>query len=313
MAALTMFAALTLNAQVKPGIEVLEESGFRGLEGKRVGLVTNPSGVDSRLRSTIDILNAAPEVNLKKLFAPEHGVRGDIYAGGRVEDGKDPVTGLPVFSVYGAHRKPTPEMLSGLDVVIYDIQDVGSRSYTFISTLGLVMRACAEQDIEVMVLDRPNPNGFYVDGPILQEEYKSGVGILPIPVVYGMTWGELAQMINGEGWLDAGKDACDLTVIPCGNYTHDTKTMLIKSPSPNIKDMKAVYLYASTCFLENTAVSVGRGTEYPFEIYGSPYLEGVDGFEFSFTPESIRKAAIFSLPERGGCFAAYVTKFWRKT
>ena len=125
----------------------------------------------------------------------------------------------------------------------------------------------------------------------MQEEYKSGVGILPIPVVYGMTWGELAQMINGEGWLDAGKDACDLTVIPCGNYTHDTKTMLIKSPSPNIKDMKAVYLYASTCFLENTAVSVGRGTEYPFEIYGSPYLEGVDGFEFSFTPESMSGAS----------------------
>ena len=153
------------------------------------------------------------------------------------------------------------------------------------------MDACAAAGKEVLILDRPNPNGFYVDGPILQDAYKSGVGALPLPVVYGLTLGELAGMINCEGWLDSGEDACDLTVIPCRNYTHRDKIPLIRRPSPNLRDMRAVYLYSSTCFFENTLVSVGRGTENPFEIYGSPYLEDVDGFEFSFTPQSISGAS----------------------
>ena len=154
-----------------------------------------------------------------------------------------------------------------------------------------LMDACAAAGKEVLILDRPNPNGFYVDGPILQDAYKSGVGALPLPVVCGLTLGELAGMINGEGWLDSGEDACDLTVIPCRNYTHRDKIPLIRRPSPNLKDMRAVYLYSSTCFFENTLVSVGRGTENPFEIYGSPYLEDVDGFDFTFTPQSMSGAS----------------------
>ena len=289
------------------------------LEGKRVALFTNHTGIVGDENSGIGetegdttlihfgwnadgeeitygehILDALLErdVDVTAVFSPEHGFRGTADAGAGVEDGIDEKTGVPILSLYsGGGHSPSAADLDRFDTLLVDMQDVGLRYYTYYISMYYLMDACAAGGKEVIILDRPNPNGFYVDGPILQEEYKSGVGILPIPVVYGMTWGELAQMINGEGWLDAGKDACDLTVIPCGNYTHDTKTMLIKSPSPNIKDMKAVYLYASTCFLENTAVSVGRGTEYPFEIYGSPYLEGVDGFEFSFTPESMSGAS----------------------
>nr|MCR4893069.1 DUF1343 domain-containing protein [Lachnospiraceae bacterium] len=173
------------------------------------------------------------------------------------------------------------------DTLVVDMQDVGLRYYTYYISMYYLMDACASEGKEFIILDRPNPNGFYVDGPVLKDEYKSNIGQLPIPVVYGMTWGELAQMINGEGWLSAGKDSCDLKVIPCKNYTHQMKTDIIRNPSPNIKDMRAVYLYASTCFFENTKVSVGRGTENPFEIYGSPYLEGIDGYDFSFTPKSM--------------------------
>ena len=184
--------------EVVPGVEVLEKRGFPGLKGKNVGLVTNPSGVDRNLRSTVDILFNAPEVNLVALFGPEHGVRGDVYAGGKVDDLEDPVTGLPVYSLYGATRKPTPEMLEGIDVMVYDIQDVGARSYTFISTLGLVMEACAEQGIEVMVLDRPNPlGGDKIEGSYVEEGYFSFVSQYRIPYVYGLTVGELALMING--------------------------------------------------------------------------------------------------------------------
>lgn len=285
MAALTMFAALTLNAQVKPGIEVLEESGFRGLEGKRVGLVTNPSGVDSRLRSTIDILNAAPEVNLKKLFAPEHGVRGDIYAGGRVEDGKDPVTGLPVFSVYGAHRKPTPEMLSGLDVVIYDIQDVGSRSYTFISTLGLVMRACAEQDIEVMVLDRPNPlGGNKVEGCLVEDGFHSFVSEFKIPYIYGLTPGELAILLNEEG-LNCGEKgdekplSCKLTVIPMEGWHRDMRYTDTKLPwilpSPQIPSPDAAIGYPSAGIAGEfqNYLNIGVGYTLPFQVFAAEWID----------------------------------------
>ena len=199
-------ASLSLSAQVYTGIDMLERYGFEELRGKRVGLVTNPSGVDRNLRSTIDILHEAKEVNLVALYGPEHGVRGDAYAGATVASGKDAKTGLPVYSLYGATRKPTPEMLKGIDVMVYDIQDVGTRSYTFISTLGLVMRACAEKNIEVMVLDRPNPlGGLKVEGSYVEPNFFSFVSEFRIPYVYGLTVGELAGLINEEG-LNCGVD-----------------------------------------------------------------------------------------------------------
>ena len=231
-------------------------------------------------------------VRVEAVFCPEHGFRGTENAGAELGDSVDEETGVPVISLYGSGKRgPDNGDMDRFDILVVDIQDVGLRYYTYYITMYNLMEACAEEGKEVLILDRPNPNGFYVDGPILQDEYRSGVGMLPIPVVHGMTFGELAQMINGEGWLDAGEDACDLTVIPCRNYTHRTKTPLICRPSPNLRDMRAVYLYASTCFFENTLVSVGRGTENPFEIYGSPYLADADGFEFSFTPQSISGAA----------------------
>ena len=217
------------SAPVKPGIEVLRERGFEGLKGKRVGLLTNPSGVDRNLKSTVDILFEAPEVNLVALFAPEHGVRGDVYAGGKVESGRDETTGLPVHSVYGATRKPTPEMLRGLDIVVYDIQDVGTRSYTFISSLGLMMSACAELGIEVMVLDRPNPlGGRKVEGSLVEPGFYSFVSQYPIPYIYGLTAGEVATFINEEG-VNLGQKGtdpfhkCKLTVVPMEGWRRDMR------------------------------------------------------------------------------------------
>lgn len=230
-------------------------------------------------------------VNVTAIFSPEHGFRGTEDAGANIGDSVDEKTGIPILSLYANNtHSPSSEDMGKFDALVVDMQDIGLRYYTYYISMYYLMDACAAHGKSVIILDRPNPNGFYVDGPILREAYKSGVGQLPIPVVYGMTWGELARMINGEGWLTAGENACNLTVIPCQNYTHQTKTRLIRNPSPNIKDMRAVYLYASTCFFENTAVSVGRGTEFPFEAYGSPYLEGVEGFAFSFTPVSMSGA-----------------------
>ena len=231
-------------------------------------------------------------VQVEAVFCPEHGFRGTQDAGAEVEDDVDEETGVPIVSLYGSGKRgPDAADMDRFDILVVDIQEVGLRYYTYYITMYRLMDACAAAGKEVLILDRPNPNGFYVDGPILQDDYKSGVGVLPLPVVYGLTLGELAGMINGEGWLDSGEDACDLTVIPCRNYTHRDKIPLIRRPSPNLRDMRAVYLYSSTCFFENTLVSVGRGTENPFEIYGSPYLEDVDGFEFSFTPQSISGAS----------------------
>ncbi|MBQ9434342.1 MAG: DUF1343 domain-containing protein, partial [Synergistaceae bacterium] len=207
------------------------------------------------------------------------------------DDSVDEKTGVPILSLYVNYTySVSSEDMEKFDTLVVDMQDVGLRYYTYYITMYYLMDSCAAAGKEVIILDRPNPNGFYVDGGILQEAYRSNVGHIPIPTVHGMTWGELAQMINGEGWLESGKNACHLTVIPCLNYTHDKKSCLIRRPSPNIKDMRAVYLYASTCFFENTLVSVGRGTEFPFEVYGSPYLENAEGFDFTFTPQSISGA-----------------------
>ena len=270
---------------VKPGVEVLRERGFAGLEGRRVGLVTNPSGVDRHLQSTIDILFEAPEVNLVALYGPEHGVRGDVYAGGKVEDTKDETTGLPVFSLYGATRKPTPEMLEGVDVMVYDIQDVGARSYTFISTLGLVMEACAAKGIEVMVLDRPNPlGGNKIEGCYVEQPFNSFVSQYRIPYVYGLTVGELAVMINEEG-LNRGQKGdqdpvkCKLTVVPMEGWTRD---MLYEDtglpwvlPSPNIPFKESPIFYASSgiCGELYGFMNIGIGYTLPFQLFGALWLD----------------------------------------
>ena len=252
-----LLAAFTLSAQtVKTGIEVLRDRDFDVLKGKRVGLVTNPSGVDRDLVSTIDILHSAPEVELVALYGPEHGVRGDVYAGGKISDTTDPKTGLPVYSLYGSTRKPTREMLKGVDVMVYDIQDVGVRSYTFISTLGLVMEACAPLGIEVVVLDRPNPlGGNKIEGCCVEQPFNSFVSQYRIPYIYGLTVGELARMINDEG-LNKGQKGdqpavrCKLTVVPMEGWKRD---MLYADtglpwvlPSPNIPFSDSPMYYAAS-------------------------------------------------------------------
>ncbi len=242
----------------------------------QVGVVANHTSMVGEQHLVDQLLDMG--VKVTKVFAPEHGFRGKADAGEKVDSGKDAKTGLPIISLYGSHKKPAADDLAGLDVVIFDIQDVGARFYTYISTMTYVMEACAEHGVSVIVFDRPNPNGFYVDGPVLQEGFESFVGMLPIPVVHGMTIGELANMINGEGWLE-GDVQCDLTVIPCEGYTHnDIYTLPIK-PSPNLPTMNGILLYPSLCFFEGTDFSVGRGTDTPFEVFGHPNLS-VGSFMF---------------------------------
>ena len=280
--------SLEINAArpvVKPGIEVLRDREFQGLVGKRVGLVTNPSGVDRHLESTVDILYNAPGVSLVALYGPEHGVRGDVYAGGKVTDTKDDATGLPVYSLYGSTRKPTPQMLDGIDVMVYDIQDVGARSYTFISTLGLVMEACAAKGIEVMVLDRPNPlGGNKIEGCYVEQPFNSFVSQYRIPYVYGLTVGELAVMINEEG-LNRGQLGnqdpvkCKLTVVPMEGWDRD---MLYEDtglpwvlPSPNIpfKDTPLYYSAAGICGELYGFMDIGIGYTLPFQVFGATWLD----------------------------------------
>ena len=272
---------------VKTGIEVLRQGGFQQLIGKRVGLVTNPSGVDSQLQSTIDILYNAPCVNLVALYGPEHGVRGDVYAGGHISDTIDEKTGLPVYSLYGATRKPTKEMLKGIDIMVYDIQDVGTRSYTYISTLGLVMEACSELGIEVMVLDRPNPlGGHKIEGCYVEQPFNSFVSQYKIPYVYGLTVGELAMMINEEG-LNRGQKGnqapakCKLHVVPMEGWTRD---MLYEDtglpwilPSPNIpfKDTPMYYATSGVCGELYGFMNVGVGYTLPFQLFGATWLDPV--------------------------------------
>lgn len=280
-----VFCADATRPVVKPGIEVLAENGFDGLKGRRVGLVTNPSGVDRHLRSTIDILYNAPGVELVALYGPEHGVRGDVYAGGKVSDTRDAATGLPVYSLYGETRKPTQAMLDGIDVMVYDIQDVGVRSYTFISTLGLVMEACAQKGVEVMVLDRPNPlGGNKIEGCYVEQPFNSFVSQYKIPYVYGLTVGELAIMINEEG-LNRGQKGnqapvkCDLTVVPMEGWERD---MLYEDtglpwvlPSPNIpfKETPMYYAAAGVCGELYGFLNIGIGYTLPFQLFGETWLD----------------------------------------
>ncbi len=252
------------------------------LRNKRVALFSNHTGMVGN-KHTLDIL-LENKINVVAIFSPEHGFRGNADAGEHVSSSVDEKTGVPVLSLYdGNLGRPSEANIRKFDILVVDIQDVGLRFYTYYASMVRLMDACAEYNRKMLILDRPNPNGFYVDGPILDMKYKSGVGWLPIPVVHGMTLGEIALMTNGERWLPASR-VCDVTVIPCKNYTHQTKYVLPIPPSPNLPNMKAVYLYPSTCYFEATPVSLGRGTDKPFQIYGHPNMKG---YEFSFTPRSI--------------------------
>ncbi|MFT5846482.1 MAG: hypothetical protein ACJARX_000386 [Psychroserpens sp.] len=264
------------------------------LKGKRVGIVANQTSViftevttsqkaphNDNFTHLVDSL-LQRNINIKKVFAPEHGFRGQADAGEVVKDGIDTKTNLPIVSLYGNNKKPSPKQLANLDVVVFDIQDVGARFYTYISSLHYVMEACAEANISVIVLDRPNPNGNYVDGPILEPKHKSFVGMHPIPVVHGMTIGEYAKMTNGQSWLE-NKIKCDLTVIEMQNYTHDKTYDLPIKPSPNLPNAKSINLYPSLCFFEGTNVNAGRGTPKQFQIYGSPYLDKTV-YNFKYIP-----------------------------
>lgn len=253
------------------------------LKGKRVALFSNHTGMVGD-RHTLDIM-LDNGVNVVTLFSPEHGFRGTADAGEHVKSGIDGPSGLPIASLYdgASKRMPAKEVMDRFDVIVADIQDVGLRYYTYYCTMIDLMNAAIVYGKEFVVLDRPNPNGMYVDGPILDMKYQSGVGRLPIPVVHGMTLGEIARMANGEGWLRDGKKV-PLTVVPCKNYTHDSRYRLPVAPSPNLRTMRAIYLYPSVCYFEATPVSLGRGTDFPFEVYGHPDMKG---YSFEFTPQSV--------------------------
>ena len=277
-----LFFSFNLPAQtVKAGAE-LTEAYLPLIRGKRVAVMTNQTGrvgdehlVDLLIRNKVDLVG---------IFSPEHGFRGTADAGEHVASSVDEKTGVPVWSLYGGGGgKPSADKMRTFDVLLFDLQDVGLRFYTYYASMARLMDACAEHNKKMIVLDRPNPNGFYVDGPILDMKHKSGVGWLPIPVVHGMTLGELALMINGEKWLPQGR-ICDVTVIPCENYTHQTKYELPVAPSPNLPNTQSIYLYPSTCLFEGTVMSLGRGTSFPFQAYGHPNFKGSD---FSFTPRSV--------------------------
>lgn len=249
------------------------------LTAKHVGVVANQTSIIGSTHLVDSLVSRG--INIVKIYTPEHGFRGAADAGAKVNSGKDKKTGISIVSLYGKTKKPTPEMLQGIDVMLFDLQDVGVRFYTYISTLTYVMEACAENNIPVIVLDRPNPNGFYIDGPVLKSENQSFVGMHQVPVVYGMTIGEYGKMVNGEGWLKNGV-RCELTVIPINNYNRNAIYELPVKPSPNLPNWEAVYLYPTLCFFEGSIVSVGRGTDTPFQIFGHPNMRG----EYSFTPQS---------------------------
>ncbi|MCS4301417.1 exo-beta-N-acetylmuramidase NamZ domain-containing protein [Chryseobacterium sp. BIGb0232] len=250
------------------------------LKDKTIGVVTNQTGLMSDRTHLVDFL-VKNGVKIKAIFAPEHGFRGDADAGAKVKNGVDVKTGIPIVSLYGSNKKPKPEQLAGIDIVVFDIQDVGVRFYTYISTLTYLMEAGAENKIEVMVLDRPNPHDGYTDGPVLRKKWASFVGMHEVPVVYGLTIGEYGNMVNGEKWLKNGVQA-KYTLIPMKNYHKKQRYTILDKPSPNLPNDKAINLYPSLCFFEGTQVSVGRGTDQPFQIYGSPWTESLP---YKFTPK----------------------------
>ena len=282
-----LMLVITSQAQglsVKVGAEDTCEY-FPMLKNKRVAVLSNHTGMVDE-EHLVDLLKRKG-VNLTAIFSPEHGFRGNADAGEHVASSMDEKTGVPILSLYdGKDSKPSDKSMRMFDVLLFDVQDVGLRFYTYYITMVRMMDACAEHRKKMIVLDRPNPNGHYVDGPVLDMKHKSGVGWLPIPVVHGMTLGELALMVNGEQWLPQQR-VCDLTVIKCRSYTHSTMYRLPVAPSPNLPNMKSVYLYPSTCLFEGTVMSLGRGTPFPFQVYGHPDMKGRI---FSFTPQSMAGA-----------------------
>lgn len=295
MLILTGFYSVGENTKIIPGADQPEQY-LPLLQNKKIGLVVNHTSQVGSVH-LVDFL-LENNIQVKKIFAPEHGFRGDASAGEEIQDGTDSKTGIEVISLYGKSRKPTKEHLQNLDILIFDIQDVGCRFYTYISTLHYVIEACAENNVELIVLDRPNPNGDYVAGPVLKPGFESFVGMDPIPVVHGCTVGELANMINGEKWHKA-KKSCDLKVIPILNYSHSAKYELPVKPSPNLPNYLSVRLYPSLCFFEATSVSVGRGTEFPFQVLGGLKPDLGD---FQFMPKSIPGVATNPLNKDEMCY-----------
>ncbi len=284
LAFLPILFVMSANSAVIVGAESTDEY-IPLLKGKKVALLSNHTGMVGN-EHVLDIM-LEKGVDVTTIFSPEHGFRGKADAGEHVSSSVDEKTGIPIASLYdGKSRTPKKEVMDNIDIIVTDIQDVGLRYYTYYCTMIDLMNAAIVYGKEFMVLDRPNPNGMYVDGPVLDMKYESGVGRLPIPVVHGLTMGEIANMANGEGWLKDGKKV-PLTVIKCKNYTHRTRYSLPVAPSPNLPNMHAVYLYPSTCYFEGTVVSLGRGTDKPFQIYGHPDMKGCN---FSFTPRSVEGA-----------------------
>ena len=255
--------------RTKAYLPLLEDNKI-AIVGNQTSMIKNTHLVDSLISLEVDVI---------KVFSPEHGFRGKADAGAKIEDGIDVKTGIPIISLYGKNKKPSSKQLENIDVLLFDIQDVGARFYTYISTLHYVMEAAGEHNIKVIILDRPNPNGHYIDGPIREDGFESFVGMHPIPIVHGMTIGEYAKMINAENWIS---NKCNLTVIEMENYNHDMHYNLPIKPSPNLPNSKSINLYPSLCLFEGTNISIGRGTDYPFQHFGAPYLES----NYSFTPKS---------------------------
>jgi uncharacterized protein YbbC (DUF1343 family) len=301
----------TTSGAIKTGAEQTEKY-LPLLKGKRVAIVANQTSVIGK-NLVVDSLKSLG-VNLVKIFGPEHGFRGTASAGAVVADSIDAKTGIPEISLYGKKSKPSKEDLADVDVVIFDIQDVGARYYTYINLLARVMESCADNQKAMIILDRPNPNGFTVDGPILDMKLKSGIGQFPIPITHGMTIGELAQLYNGEGWLE-NKAKCQVTIIPIANYTHELEYVLPVAPSPNLNTPQSILLYPSLCLFEGTIISQGRGTYFPFSVLGNPDLKGK--YEFSFTPKSIKGMAETPLHQDKACYGLdlrkYDTSEFRKT
>lgn len=322
--------AFSQQSRVKVGAEILIEKHLDLIKGKKIGIVTNHTGILPDGRHIVDVLNEIEDVKVVALFGPEHGIRGEVPDGKSISHGVDTKTGIPVFSLYGEVKKPTTEMLKDIDVLIFDIQDVGARFYTYISTMSYCMEACAEMGKKFIVLDRPNPvRGVYVDGPILEPRFKSFVGLHPIPVAHGMTVGELAKMFNEEAWLENGMKA-DLTVIKMENYSRklwfDQTGLPWIKPSPNMMTLKTAIVYTATCFIEGTNVSEGRGTQHPFEWIGAPWIDGsklanelnsynLPGVRFepiSFIPTDIEKVTVDPKYEGERCSGIYLNVYDRE-
>lgn len=284
--AITFFIQISIFIKAQEIIPASERTAeyFPILKNKNIALVGNQTSKIGTTHILDTLLKSGIKVH--KIFCPEHGFRGNVEAGEKVKSTIDSVTGIHIISLYGKHFNPKTSDLSNIDIVLFDIQDVGVRFYTYISTLHFIMEACAENNKKLILLDRPNPNGFYIDGPVLDLKYKSFAGMHPVPIVYGMTIGEYAKMINGEKWLKKGLQ-CDLTVIPCLNYNHKSRYILPERPSPNLPDMQAIYLYPSLALFEGTCINVGRGTSFPFKAFGHPLLQQ---FNFTYTPLSTHQS-----------------------